>query len=85
MPEDENCTIGINKSCGKFNYASSMQSHKIGAVKAFHDLWNACVDKSDFTEDEIKGRKACLEDVFIAFYVNSDLEDVSNYKLSDLA
>lgn len=85
MPEDTECSIGINKLCGKFNYASSMQSHKIGAVKAFHDLWNACVDKADFTPEEIKGRKACLEDVFIAFYVNSDLEDVSNYKLSDLA
>lgn len=85
MPEDTECSIGINKLCGKFNYASSMQSHKIGAVKAFHDLWDACVDKADFTPEEIKGRKACLEDVFIAFYVNSDLEDVSNYKLSDLA
>lgn len=85
MPEDKDCTIGIKKSCGKFNYASSMQSHKIGAVKAFHDLWDACVDKAGFTTDEIKGRKACLEDTFIAFYVETDLQDVSNYKLSDLA
>lgn len=85
MPEDKDCTIGIQKLCGKFNYASSMQSHKIGAVKAFHDLWDACVDKADFTEDEIKGRKACLEDTFIAFYVETDLADVSSYKLSDLA
>lgn len=85
MPEDKDCTIGIQKLCGKFNYASSMQSHKIGAVKAFHDLWDACVNKADFTEDEIKGRKACLEDTFIAFYVETDLADVSSYKLSDLA
>ncbi len=85
MPEDEDCTIGIKKSCGKFNYASSMQSHKIGAVRAFHDLWDACVNKAGFTTDEIKGRKACLEDTFIAFYVETDLADVSNYKLSDLA
>ena len=85
MPEDTDCAIGIQKLCGKFNYASSMQSHKIGAVRAFHDLWNACVDKSDFTPGEIKGRKACLEDTFIAFYVETDLKDVSNYKLSDLA
>lgn len=85
MPEDKDCAIGIQKSCGKFNYASSMQSHKIGAVRAFHDLWDACVDKSDFTPEEIKGRKACLEDTFIAFYVETDLQDVSNYKLSDLA
>ena len=85
MPEDTDCAIGIQKLCGKFNYASSMQSHKIGAVRAFHDLWDACVDKSDFTPEEIKGRKACLEDTFIAFYVETDLKDVSNYKLSDLA
>ena len=85
MPEDKDCAIGIQKLCGKFNYASSMQSHKIGAVKAFHDLWDACVDKADFTPEEIKGRKACLEDTFIAFYVETDLQDVSNYKLSDLA
>lgn len=85
MPEDKDCAIGIQKSCGKFNYASSMQSHKIGAVRAFHDLWDACVDKSDFTPEEITGRKACLEDTFIAFYVETDLKDVSNYKLSDLA
>lgn len=85
MPEDKDCAIGIQKSCGKFNYASSMQSHKIGAVRAFHDLWDACVDKSDFIPEEIKGRKACLEDTFIAFYVETDLKDVSNYKLSDLA
>lgn len=85
MPEDTDCAIGIQKLCGKFNYASSMQSHKIGTVRAFHDLWNACVDKSDFTPGEIKGRKACLEDTFIAFYVETDLKDVSNYKLSDLA
>ena len=45
MPEDKDCAVGIQKSCGKFNYASSMQSHKIGAVRAFHDLWDACVDK----------------------------------------
>lgn len=85
MPEDKDCAIGIQKLCGKFNYASSMQSHKIGAVRAFHDLWDACVDKSDFTPEEIKGRKACLEDTFIVFYVETDLKDVSNYKLSDLA
>lgn len=85
MPEDKDCAIGIQKLCGKFNYASSMQSHKIGAIKAFHDLWDACVDKSDFIPEEIKGRKACLEDTFIAFYVETDLQDVSNYKLSDLA
>nr|DAN94823.1 MAG TPA: hypothetical protein [Bacteriophage sp.] len=31
------------------------------------------MDKAGFTTDEIKGRKACLEDTFIAFYVETDL------------
>lgn len=84
MPDDTSCNLGIQKSCGKFNYASSMQSHKYGAVRAFHDLWDSCVDKSDYNEAEIKGRKACLEDPFIVFYIESNLEDVSNYKLSDV-
>lgn len=84
MPDDTSCELGIQKSCGKFNYASSMQSHKYGAVRAFHDLWDSCVDKTDFDADEIKGRKACLEDPFIVFYIESNLEDVSNYKLSDV-
>ena len=56
MPTDPN--IGIKKLVGKTNYASSMQSHKIGATKAFHDLWTACVDKSSFTELDMMGRKA---------------------------
>ena len=84
MPDDTSNSIGIQKSCGKFNYASSMQSHKYGAIRAFHDLWDACVDKADYSEAEIKGRKTCLEDPFIVFYIESSLEDVSNFKPSDI-
>lgn len=72
MPTDPN--IGIKKLVGKTNYASSMQSHKIGATKAFHDLWMACVDKSSFTELDLMGRKAVLEEPFLAFYIESDIE-----------
>lgn len=72
MPTDPNTRI--KKLVGKTNYASSMQSHKIGATKAFHDLWEACVDKSSFTELDKMGRKAVLEEPFLAFYIESDIE-----------
>ena len=76
MPTDPN--IGIKKIVGKTNYASSMQSHKLGATKAFHDLWEACVDKSTFSEVELMGRRAVLEDPFLAFYIESDIESTYN-------
>lgn len=76
MPTDPN--IGIKKIVGKTNYASSMQSHKIGATKAFHDLWNICVDKSQYSELDIMGRKAVLEEPFLVFYIDSDIESTYN-------
>ena len=79
-----NPTIGITKLVGKTNYASSMQSHKLGSTMAFHDLWNTCVDKSDFNELELKGRKAVLEFPFIAFYIETELDDVSNFTPKDI-
>lgn len=79
-----NPAIGITKLVGKTNYASSMQSHKLGSTMAFHDLWNACVDKSDFNELELKGRRAVLEFPFIAFYIETELDDVSNFTPKDI-
>lgn len=79
-----NPTIGITKLVGKTNYASSMQSHKLGSTMAFHDLWDACVDKSDFNELELKGRRAVLEFPFIAFYIETELDDVSNFTPKDI-
>ena len=76
MPTDPN--TGIKKIVGKTNYASSMQSHKLGATKAFHDLWESCVDKSTFSEVELMGRRAVLEDPFLAFYIESDIESTYN-------
>lgn len=79
-----NPTIGITKLVGKTNYASSMQSHKLGSTMAFHDLWDTCVDKSDFNELELKGRRAVLEFPFIAFYIETELDDVSNFTPKDI-
>lgn len=77
-------TIGINKLVGKTNYASSMQSHKLGTTNAFHDLWDQCVSKDDFKPLEIKGRKAVQEFPFLVFYIETDLEDLTNYTPADI-
>nr|DAX09083.1 MAG TPA: hypothetical protein [Bacteriophage sp.] len=52
---------------------------------AFHDLWDTCVDKSDFNELELKGRRAVLEFPFIAFYIETELDDVSNFTPKDIS
>lgn len=80
-----NPAISITKLVGKTNYASSMQSHKLGSTMAFHDLWDTCVDKSDFNELELKGRRAILEFPFIAFYIETELDDVSNFTPKDIS
>lgn len=79
-----NPTIGVSKLVGKTNYASSMQSHKLGTTNAFHDLWDQCVDKQEFSPEEIKGRKAVLEFPFLVFYIETDLEDLTNYTPADI-
>ena len=84
LPNNPN--IAITKLVGKTNYASSMQSHKIGTVRAFHDLWDECgiATTDGFNELEKKGRKACLELPFLAFYIETELDDVSNFTPNDI-
>lgn len=67
--------IEIAKLVGKVNYASSMQSHKQGATKLFHEGYvspNLGMDTSWMNG----GRKAVLEDDFLYFFVNVPEEDV---------
>ncbi len=72
MPDDD--ITEIKKLVGKVNYASSMQSHKQGATKLFHDAYMSTkVDKSWMNG----GRKAVLEDDFLYFYVNVPIEDLT--------
>jgi hypothetical protein len=72
MPGSE---IKIEKLVGKVNYASSMQSHKQGACKLFHEAYVA--PQSGFDTSWMNGgRKAVLEDEFLYFFVNVPLEDL---------
>lgn len=34
---------------GKLNWASSMQSHKVGATALYHDVWKQIIEKNDIT------------------------------------
>lgn len=68
--------IGIKKLVGKVNYASSMQSHKQGACKLFHEGYvqpQASMDTSWMNG----GRKAVLEDEFLYFFVNVPQDDLT--------
>jgi hypothetical protein len=55
------------KMVGKVNFASSMQSHKVGACKLFDDAY-----KAEFTSLPSGGRKAVHEEPFLYFYWESD-------------
>lgn len=66
MPTSE---LKIEKLVGKVNYASSMQSHKQGATKLFHEAYvSSTLNMS--TDWMNNGRKAVLEDEFLYFFVN---------------
>jgi hypothetical protein len=67
--------IEIAKLVGKVNYASSMQSHKQGATKLFHEAYASsalAMDQSWMNG----GRKAVLEDDFLYFFVNVPKDDL---------
>lgn len=68
--------IGIKKLVGKVNYASSMQSHKQGATKLFHDAYVSSELKMD-TSWMNGSRKAVLEDEFLYFFVNVPKDDLT--------
>ena len=60
---------GYTKMVGKVNYASSMQSHKIGACKLFDDAYKSKV----ISKLPSGGLKAVHEEPFLYFYIESDL------------
>jgi hypothetical protein len=72
MPGDD--TIRIKKLVGKVNYASSMQSHKIGACKLYDDAYKTMKQLPS------GGLKAVHEEPYLYFYVETNLSDdeVSN-------
>ena len=67
--------IKVEKLVGKVNYASSMQSHKQGATKLFHEAY---VGSGFDTSWMNGGRKAVLEDDFLYFFVNVPKDDLNN-------
>jgi hypothetical protein len=65
-----------SKMVGKVNYASSMQSHKIGACKLFTDAYHSSLGAL-----RSGGLKAVHEEPFMYFYVETDL---SNDQVSEM-
>ena len=69
------------KMVGKVNFASSMQSHKIGACKLYDDAY-----KSNLYALKSGGKKAVHEEPFMYFYWETDktIEEVAKLEYSDL-
>ncbi len=62
------------KLVDKRNWASSMQSHKIGATRLYNDLYKAVVGKNEITsiEGNENCRTAVYEDPFLVFQQETD-------------
>jgi hypothetical protein len=60
---------GITKLVGKANYASPMQSHKLGAIWMYDELWQTLVnDGSDDRPVLSNTHVTCYEKPFLCFY-----------------
>lgn len=75
LPTDSDL-IAAKKMVGKVNYASSMQSHKLGSIKLYDKAYKELFPNKLYNG----GKKACLEEAFVYFYYN--LED--NSKLNSI-
>lgn len=69
------------KLVGKINYASSMQSHKMGATNAYNDLYRALMNDSLDTimANDSKTRCTVKEDIFL-FFVQEEGESTPHYE-----
>lgn len=85
MPTDDD-QIQAKKFVGKVNYASSMQSHKLGSVKLFDKAYKQSAFPSTWTEKLYTGgKKACLEEAFVYFYYNlKPGQDINKITIDDL-
>ena len=85
LPTDSE-KIQAKKFVGKVNYASSMQSHKLGSVKLFDKAYKHKVFPSTYSEKLYSGgKKACLEEAFVYFYYNlKPGQDINNITINDL-
>lgn len=60
---------GITKLVGKCNYASPMQSHKLGAIWAYDEMWQVLVNNGSDGRPVLKDTHACCyEKPFLCFY-----------------
>lgn len=60
---------GITKLVGKANYASPMQSHKLGAIWAYDELWQILVNNGSDNRPVLQNTHACCyEKPFLCFY-----------------
>ena len=60
---------GITKLVGKCNYASPMQSHKLGGVWAYDELWQLLVNDGSGDRTVLQNTHAtCYELPFLCFY-----------------
>ena len=85
MPTDDD-QIKAKKFVGKVNYASSMQSHKLGSVKLFDKAYKQSAFPSTWTDKLYTGgKKACLEEAFVYFYYNlKPGQDINKITIDDL-
>ena len=85
MPTDDE-QIKAKKFVGKVNYASSMQSHKLGSVKLFDKAYKQKAFKSTYADKLYSGgKKACLEEAFVYFYYNvKPGQDINTITIDDL-
>jgi hypothetical protein len=61
---------------GKVNFASSMQSHKLGACKLYDDAYKHSLGTTSLPSG---GKKAVHEEPFLYFYIETDEPFNSDY------
>ena len=67
------------KLVGKVNYASSMQSHKMGACNLYNDLYRRCV--SDSITDFASGERVAVKEEPFLFFVQQTEGSQDNLKV----
>lgn len=75
--EQDKNVYKYTKMVGKVNFASSMQSHKIGACKLYDDAYKASLGTASLPSG---GKKAVHEEPFMYFYVETDIPFDKNDK-----
>lgn len=79
MPNEDD--IKVTKLVGKVNYASSMQTHKIGCTDLYQSYYASQLSLS--SGKTIGGRKVVKEEPFLYFYTYADRYDLDDYELAE--